>query len=60
MKRFHWQEGYGAFSVSAHDDTRLREYIRTQKEHHRVKTYLEEFKGLLDEAGIEWDPRYLN
>lgn len=56
---FRWQEGYGAFTTSAREDKELREYIRTQKEHHRVKTFLEEYRALLEEAGIEWDPRYL-
>ena len=56
---FRWQEGYGAFTTSVREDEGLREYIRTQKEHHQVRTFVEEYRALLDEAGIEWDSRYL-
>jgi REP element-mobilizing transposase RayT len=56
---FHWQEGYGAFTASARGDLELREYIRNQKEHHQKTNFLEEYRALLNEAGIEWDPRYL-
>ena len=56
---FRWQEGYSAFSTSTREDLKLREYIRNQKEHHRTTKFLDEYLTLLDEAGIEWDPRYL-
>lgn len=56
---FAWQEGYGAFSigVSQVDDT-LR-YIANQAEHHRVKSYEEEFIAFLERHGIDYDPRYV-
>jgi putative transposase len=56
---FAWQEGYGAFSigVSQVDDT--KRYIENQAEHHRVKTYEEEFIAFLERHGIEYDPRYV-
>ena len=56
---FAGQEGYGAFTASTRDVARLRQYIQTQKEHHRVRTFLVEYMELLEEAGIDWDPRYL-
>jgi len=56
---FAWQEGYGAFTASTRDVAGLRQYIQTQKEHHRVRTFLVEYMELLEEAGIDWDPRYL-
>jgi REP element-mobilizing transposase RayT len=58
-KDFAWQEGYGAFSigVSQVDDT--KRYIANQAEHHRTKSYQEEFLTFLERHGIEYDPRYL-
>jgi putative transposase len=56
---FHWQEGYGAFTVSPHDCAGLIRYIRDQEEHHRVRTFREEYEALLREHGIEFDERYL-
>ena len=60
LKEFAWQEGYGAFTASAREVNDLRQYIRQQEEHHRKMDFLEEFCGFLDEAGIEWDPRYMS
>jgi len=56
---FRWQEGYGAFTTSVVEDSQLRNYIRNQREHHQVKTFKMEYKEFLDEAGIQWDPKYL-
>lgn len=58
-KKFAWQEGYGAFSVSASQVERTIAYIKNQKEHHRRKSFQEEFLELLDKHGIEYDSRYL-
>lgn len=56
---FAWQEGYGAFSigVSQIDDT-VR-YIANQAEHHRTKSFEEEFVAFLERHGITYDPRYV-
>jgi len=43
LKKFEWQEGYGAFSVSASQVARTIAYIERQKEHHRKRTFKEEF-----------------
>jgi putative transposase len=59
FQAFRWQEGYGAFTTSVREDVELRKYIRNQKQHHRRTNFLDEYRALLDEAGIEWDPRYL-
>ena len=56
---FHWQDGYGAFSVGRSDLPAVKQYIAGQKEHHRRVTYEEEFVGLLNEHGIDYDERYL-
>jgi REP element-mobilizing transposase RayT len=59
LRKFGWQEGYAAFTVSESQVPAVREYIRNQAEHHRKQTYQEEFVALLERHGIEYDPRYL-
>jgi REP element-mobilizing transposase RayT len=58
-KDFEWQEGYGALSIgiSQVDDTKV--YIANQREHHRTKTFQEEYIAFLERHGIEYDPRYV-
>lgn len=59
MRKFGWQEGYAAFTVSESQVPSVREYIRNQEQHHRRQTYQEEFLALLERHGIEYDSRYL-
>jgi REP element-mobilizing transposase RayT len=59
FRKFGWQEGYAAFTVSESQVAVVREYIRNQQEHHRKQTYQEEFVALLERHGIEYDPQYL-
>ena len=54
-----WQDGYGAFSESIKAKERLIAYIKNQEEHHRKKSFLEEYKSLLREHQIEFEERYL-
>ena len=56
---FAWQAGYGAFTVSASNVEAVRSYFENQKEHHRVRTFQEEYRGFLRKHGIEWDERYV-
>jgi putative transposase len=56
---FAWQRGYGAFTVSFSQLDAVRQYVRRQEEHHRVKTFQEEFVEFLKRNGIEFDERYL-
>lgn len=56
---FAWQEGYGAFSVSASNLDTVVNYIRTQEEHHRKISFEEEFLALLKRHGVEFDPRFV-
>jgi putative transposase len=56
---FQWQEGYGAFSVGISQIGDTTRYIANQREHHRTKTYQEEFLAILKRHGIEYDPRYI-
>lgn len=59
QKKFAWQEGYGAFSVSVSQVDKTIAYIHNQKEHHRRKTFREEFLDLLKKHGIEYDASYI-
>jgi hypothetical protein len=54
--RLAWQEGYGAFSVSASQTDGVIEYIRNQAEHHKKRSYDEEFLELLKRHGVNYDP----
>ncbi len=59
FRDFHWQDGYGAFSISQRDVPALKLYIANQKEHPRKQTFQEEMIQFLEEYGIEYDERYL-
>ena len=56
---FCWQEGYAAFTVSPSAIPSVRNYIARQEAHHGKHSYVDELKGLLNKAGIEYDERYL-
>jgi hypothetical protein len=56
---FSWQEGYGAFSVSASQVPVVKRYIENQEERHRKRNFEEEFVVLLRSCGIEYDERYV-
>ena len=56
---FYWQNGFGAFSVSVSNVEVVRSYLEKQAEHHRVRTYKEEFRELLRRHEIEWDEHYV-
>ena len=55
---FHWQNGYGAFSVSPSHVDALKAYIEAQKEHHRRETFQDEFRRLCRKYGVEIDEQY--
>jgi putative transposase len=59
MRKFGWQEGYAAFSVSQSQAPVVMRYIRNQETHHRKQSFQEEFLGLLKRHRIECDPRFL-
>ena len=56
---FHWQDGYGAFSIGHSQTVALKKYISQQKEHHRKRTFQEELMAFFDEYGMEYDVQYL-
>ncbi|MBK7003145.1 MAG: IS200/IS605 family transposase [Rhodoferax sp.] len=59
LASFAWQRGYGAFSVGPSDLHVLLHYIDTQEEHHRTRTFQEEYRAFLNKYGIECDERYV-
>jgi REP element-mobilizing transposase RayT len=58
LREFHWQKGYGAFSISPGHVPPLKAYIRDQEEHHRRETFQDELRRLCAKYGIELDERY--
>jgi putative transposase len=58
-KHFAWQEGYGAFSVSASQTPEVVRYIREQPVHHAKKNFEEEFVAFLKKYGVGYDPAYV-
>ncbi len=56
---FSWQEGYGAFSVSPSQVPAIKNYIGKQEQHHRSRSFEDEFATLLHNCGIEYDARYV-
>lgn len=60
LPSFRWQEGYGAFTVSASARPEVQDYIARQEEHHRQRTFREEYVLMLQKSGIEFDERYLD
>ncbi|WP_426670617.1 IS200/IS605 family transposase [Mucilaginibacter sp. McL0603] len=56
---FRWQEGYGAFSYSRSHMQAVTDYIMNQEEHHRKRTFLEEYQQFLEQFEIEYDERYI-
>lgn len=57
--KFEWQEGYSAFSFSKSQRDIVINYIINQEEHHRIKTFKEEYEEMLHEFGIIYEPKYL-
>jgi putative transposase len=58
-QHFYWQEGYGAFSYSRSALDNVVKYILNQKEHHKKKTFKEEYIDFLEKFGVAYDEKYL-
>ena len=56
---FAWQEGYGIFSVSVSALEPVTAYIRNQREHHKITTFMDEYVMFLKKHGVEYDERYV-
>ena len=59
LQNFHWQAGYGAFSVSPSHVAALKEYIADQENHHKKISFQDEFRRLCEKYGVEIDERYV-
>ena len=59
VEKFQWQTGFGAFSVGASAIDAVINYIKTQEEHHRKKTFREEYIEFLDTYQIDYNINYL-
>jgi putative transposase len=59
LNGFHWQRGYGAFSIGRSQLPALFRYIDAQAEHHRTKTFQDEYRELLERYAITFDERYV-
>ena len=59
LKNFYWQDGYGAFSVNPAEVDAVITYIANQHEHHRKKTFQEEYRAFLTKYKVEYDERYV-
>ncbi len=57
--KFSWQEGYGAFSYAHSQIDNVYQYIANQEEHHRKKTFREEYREFLQKYEINYDEKYL-
>jgi putative transposase len=59
FKNFHWQNGYGAFSIGQSQVAILKRYIARQKIHHQRVTFQDEYRKFLKSYGIDYDERYV-
>lgn len=58
-RNFYWQNGYGAFSVNPAEVDVVVQYIANQKEHHRKKSFQDEYRAFLKKYAVEYDERYM-
>ncbi len=58
-KGFAWQQGYGAFTVGISQKDQTISYIRTQRQHHKKRSFEEEFLTFLKKHGVEYDPQHV-
>ena len=56
---FAWQQGYGAFAVGESQRANVISYIAHQEEHHKKRTFEQEFVALLKKYGIQYDDRFV-
>lgn len=58
-KNFYWQNGYGAFSVNPSEVGMVIKYIENQHEHHKTKTFQDEYKSFLNKYSVAFDEKYV-
>ena len=59
LSGFAWQDGFGAFTVSKSKVPEVVEYVAGQREHHRTRTFQEEYRALLNKHELDYDERYV-
>ncbi len=59
LKNFYWQDGYGAFSVNPSEVDVVIAYIENQHEHHKNKTFQDEYRAFLKKYKVDYDERYV-
>ena len=57
--KFEWQSGFGAFSYSISQIDAVVKYIKNQEEHHKKKTFIEEYVQFLEKFKVPYDERYI-
>jgi len=57
--RFHWQEGFGAFSYSRSQLDAVIRYVKNQQKHHQRQSFRDEYVKLLDKFDVPYDERYI-
>ncbi len=58
-RSFSWQDGYGSFSYSRSQLDKVVKYILNQPEHHKKRTFREEYLNFLEKFNVEYDRRYI-
>ena len=56
---FYWQDGYGIFSVNPSEIDIVEKYIKNQEEHHKTKSFQDEFRAFLKKYNVDFDERYV-
>ena len=56
---FHWQDVYGIFSINPTETDKVIEYIGKQQEHHKYRSFQDEFRAFLNKYKIDYDERYV-
>ncbi|RLD68761.1 MAG: IS200/IS605 family transposase [Bacteroidetes bacterium] len=56
---FYWQDGYGIFSVNPYEIDIVEKYIENQEEHHKTRTFQDEYRAFLKKYEVEYDERYV-
>lgn len=57
--QFYWQDGYGIFSVNPSEKEVVVEYIKNQEEHHKTKSFKDEFRAFLKKYNVPYDEKYV-
>lgn len=58
-EKFFWQDGYGIFSVSPLQTAAVSDYIKNQKDHHKTRSFQDEFKAFLKKYNVKYDEKYV-